>query len=321
MRISVAMCTYNGERFLAQQLLSIARQNRTPDELIIADDGSSDKTASIAAEFAASAPFPVRIFVNQQNLGFVANFERAIRACEGDFIALSDQDDIWYPTRLEQSLQAFQENPDAGLVFSDADVVDEQGNPTGMRLWKNFGFEAGQQQQLRKGDLSVLVKKRFVTGATVMLRSQIRESCLPVGTGWLHDEWFAVIAASVARIVAIDEPLIRYRQHTSQQVGLGHEIGFQQRNELHWKELERQIALLDQVRSRLAQLPLNGSGEKLYQAYTDHWRFARFRYSLPRNRLLRVGPMAKEYQSYSTLGSGLRSMARDFVLAKCANGS
>src|ERR1700761_4532631 len=100
-KISVALCTFNGELFLRQQLASIQQQTRLPDELLVCDDGSSDQTLTIVREFAASAPFPVKLFENEQNLGFAANFERAIRLCEGSLIALCDQDDIWYPTRLQ----------------------------------------------------------------------------------------------------------------------------------------------------------------------------------------------------------------------------
>src|ERR1019366_197610 len=95
-RISVALCTYNGERFLSQQLASIGKQTRLPDELVVCDDSSTDRTVAIVREFAASVSFPVRVFENQRNLGSAANFERAIRLCDGDLIALSDQDDIWY---------------------------------------------------------------------------------------------------------------------------------------------------------------------------------------------------------------------------------
>ncbi len=105
-RISVALCTYNGERFLPQQLASMAKQTRLPDELVVCDDRSTDRTMALVREFAASSPYPVRIFENEHNLGFAANFERAIRLCEGDLIALSDQDDIWYPIRLERSEQS-----------------------------------------------------------------------------------------------------------------------------------------------------------------------------------------------------------------------
>jgi hypothetical protein len=315
-RVSVAMCTYNGERYLSEQLVSIARQSRLPDELIIADDGSTDDTLRIAAAFQSSASFPVRILVGEGRLGFVANFERAVSACEGDFIALCDQDDVWYPARLERSLQAFAEHADAPLVFSDADIIDERDQPLAMRLWANFGFQEQQRQQLLEGDPTPLVKDRFVTGATVMLRSDLRESCLPVGAGWLHDEWFAIVAASVGTIVPIDEPLIRYRRHSSQQVGLGRKMDFEERNQVHWKELERQIGLLEQVRGRLAQLRLSDGGKALSEAFMDHLRFARFRYGLPGSRWARAISIARGYRSYARLGSGLRSMARDFILAK-----
>ncbi len=106
-RISIALCTYNGERFLNQQLASMAQQTRLPDELVVCDDRSTDRTLTMVREFAASAPYPVRIFQNEQNLGFAANFERAIRLCQGNLIALSDQDDIWYPIRLQRSEHEF----------------------------------------------------------------------------------------------------------------------------------------------------------------------------------------------------------------------
>ena len=139
-KISVALCTYNGEQFLSRQLASIQQQTRTPDELVVCDDCSTDRTLEILQDFAASAAFPVRITQNDDNLGFVANFERAIQLCQGDLIALCDQDDIWYPTRLERSLQEFTAHPEVGFVFSDADIIDQQDQLTGMRLWTNFGF-------------------------------------------------------------------------------------------------------------------------------------------------------------------------------------
>ncbi len=167
------------------------------------------------------AGFPVRIIRNEQNLGFVANFEQAIRLCQGDLIALCDQDDIWYPARLERSQQEFAAHPEAGLVFSDADVMDDRDELTGTRLWTNFGFNRERKQRLLAGDYTILARNAFVTGATVMFRSRLRQNCLPVGSGWLHDEWIVGVAAAVAEVRPIDSPLIRYRQHAAQQVGLG----------------------------------------------------------------------------------------------------
>src|SRR6202789_3618532 len=185
-RISVALCTYNGERFLPQQLASIAKQTRPPDELVVCDDRSTDRTVALLQEFAASSPYPVRIFENEHNLGYAANFERAIRLCEGNLIALSDQDDIWYPIRLERSEQEFAAHPEAGLVFSDGDIINDHDQLAGMRLWPHFGFVGEAKERLLAGDRTVLVKNRFVTGATVMFRSRLREGSLPIGPGWIH---------------------------------------------------------------------------------------------------------------------------------------
>jgi glycosyltransferase involved in cell wall biosynthesis len=310
------MCTYNGERFLPEQLASIAKQTRLPDELVVCDDRSTDRTVDIVREFAATASHPVRIFVNERNLGFVANFERAIQLCNGDLIALSDQDDSWYPERLERSEQEFAEHPEVGLVFSDADLIDDQGQLTGTRLWPNFGFVGELKQRLLAGDYTVLTRRRFVTGATIMFRSRLRENCLPFGSGWLHDEWLAPVAAAVADLLPIDAPLIHYRKHASQQVGLSPQPGLWERHRRHWGELSRQIGMLEEMCSRLSQQPLSHRGEILYSRYQTLLRFARFRFTLPRRRLRRVGPMLRQYASYAACGSGVLSMATDLVLSK-----
>ncbi len=315
-RTSIALCTYNGERFLARQLASIQKQTRLPDELVVCDDCSTDRTIEIIEDFARSASFPVRINRNERNIGFVANFERAIRLCEGDLIALSDQDDIWYPIRLERSQQEFIEHPEVGLVFSDADVVDDQDQSTGVRLWQNFGFTGELKHRMLAGDYTVLTRHRFVTGATVMFRSRLRENCLPFGSGWLHDEWMAPTAAAVSDVRLIDTPLIRYRTHASQQVGLSPAPGFREKNQKHWTELSRQIGLLQGICNHLSKQPLTDKGRALLSCYEDHLQFAHFRYALPRHRLTRLHAMIKKYSIYKALGSGVLSMATDLVLSK-----
>src|SRR5271156_421330 len=147
-RISVALCTYNGERFLPQQLAGIQQQTRLPDELVVCDDRSTDRTLAMLGEFAAAVSFPVEIISNTETLGSTKNFEQAIRLCGGDLIALSDQDDLWYPNRLERSEQEFMAHPQAGLVFSDADVIDDQNRPLGETLWQQLGFVGKRKHEL-----------------------------------------------------------------------------------------------------------------------------------------------------------------------------
>src|SRR5215211_1230053 len=146
MKISIAMCTYNGAGFLTAQLESITAQSRRPDEIVICDDGSTDQTKTLLENFAQASPVPVSLKFNQQNLGSIKNFEQAIRLCSGDIIVLSDQDDVWKKDKLEKIEQAFHSNPTAGLVFSDAEIVDEDLEPLHRRMWDEIGFDAHKRK-------------------------------------------------------------------------------------------------------------------------------------------------------------------------------
>lgn len=224
MKISVAMCTYNGARYLRDQLDSIATQTRPPDEIVICDDQSSDQTAEIVNGFASSAPFPVRLYINEQNLGSTKNFERAIGLSEGDIIALSDQDDVWLPEKLRQIEECFERELALGLVFSDAQVVDEHLQPMGFQLWESVGFDRDQRRLVRDGRvLDVLLPGWTVTGATMAFSAKFKDLVLDIPTDLplIHDGWIALLIGSVASVSFIEEPLIKYRQHVNQQIGAG----------------------------------------------------------------------------------------------------
>src|SRR5487761_1087652 len=175
LKISVAMCTYNGSRFLPEQLASIAKQTRLPDEMVICDDGSTDSTPEIVEDFARSVPFPVRFFRNPQNLGSTKNFEQAIGLCTGDLIALSDQDDIWLPEKLAHQAEMLERDPNLGGVFTDGILVDDNSKPIGKQLWASHSFTRREQRLFQRGKtLSVLLRKNVVTGATLMVRASVR---------------------------------------------------------------------------------------------------------------------------------------------------
>jgi glycosyltransferase involved in cell wall biosynthesis len=218
--LSVALCTYNGARFLSEQLQSIGLQSRPPDELIVCDDRSSDSTVAVIKSFALEVPFPVRLEVNPTNLGSTKNFELAISRCRGDVIVLSDQDDIWQRDKLAQMERVLLQSPSVGAVFSDADVVDEQLIPLGYRLWDRYGFTKSRQRHLLAGRaLQVLLDQNAVTGATLAFRSWLKEWVLPIPACWMHDAWIATVTAAVSDMSLIVEPLIQYRQHAQNQVG------------------------------------------------------------------------------------------------------
>lgn len=220
-RISVAICTYNGEKYLSEQLASIAAQTRLPDEMVVCDDCSSDATPDLVEEFARSAPFPVRFFRNPINLRSTKNFEHAIALCDGDFIALCDQDDIWLPEKLARQLAILESDPSLGGVFSDAELIDASSRPVGKRLWTTFLFTPRDQSRFQSGyGANVLLKGNVVTGATLMFRASLRPILMPIPRIWVHDGWIAWMLLVHSKLTFISEPLAQYRLHSGQQIGV-----------------------------------------------------------------------------------------------------
>lgn len=222
-KISIALCTYNGAAFLQQQLESFLDQIRLPDELVVGDDCSKDETLCILENFAARASFPVRIQVNPQNLGSTKNFEQTILRCGGDVIFMSDQDDVWLPCKIEKTLRVLEENPEVGFVFTDAALVDEKLQPLNINLWKISFFPEEQRQARDNRMLEVLLNRNVVTGATIAFRTEFRKSFVPIPIdipNMIHDAWIALIIAAQAKAEFISEPLMKYRQHTEQQLGI-----------------------------------------------------------------------------------------------------
>ncbi len=214
------MCTYNGEQYLLPQLKSILHQTQTPSELILCDDGSTDTTLDIAQTFAADAPFPVRIVQNATRLGSTKNFEQAIKLCTGDFIALCDQDDVWYPEKLATLLSLLTSDPAIGGVFSDGDLTGPQGQHLDRSLWQSFRFDPLAQSKLSKGLVEqVFFRLSVVTGTTMMFRASLRDKLLPIPTSWVHDGWLAWMLSLHSRLAPCRAKLMAYRVHPSQQIG------------------------------------------------------------------------------------------------------
>lgn len=323
--ISVALCTYNGERFLPGQLASIARQTRLPDQVVICDDGSSDRTIEIAEAFARSVPFRVEVHRNAVNLGSTRNFEQAILACTGSLIALSDQDDLWHPDRLRRSEEELEWHPEAGLVFTDGEVIDDNGDRIGVRLWENFELVGMRKEELRGGNFIPMTRKRFVTGATVMFRARYRPYCFPVGDRWVHDGWLAALIGSIASIRLIDEQLIEYRQHSSQQIGLGpgraqpaDKMTVDLMAKQHWSTFVRFVDDLAQVCAAVDRLPIDPVQKEqgVYRDFRRQYDFLSMRLTLPESRLARIPIIGAHISDYFVCAMGFMSMAKDLFLPK-----
>jgi glycosyltransferase involved in cell wall biosynthesis len=248
--VSIALCTYNGERFLQEQLESITQQTLLPDELVVCDDGSGDRTLEILEEFKSQAPFTVHIHQNENNLGSTKNFEKAIKLCSCEIVTLCDQDDVWKPNKLARLVGALELNPDAGYVFSDAELVDENRQPMGFKLWESIGFTCKIKKKFFEGEqFDCFTQQHIVTGATMAVRANIAKIAMPFPTkgNWIHDGWIALVATSIGAFgIPIDEPLIEYRQHSNQQVGAPDEPAIQKDKSLleMYRELKEKHRIL-----------------------------------------------------------------------------
>lgn len=220
--MSVALCTYDGEPYLRDQLSSIAQQTYLPTELVVCDDGSRDRTIEIIDSFAREASFPVRLYRNEVNLGSTRNFEKAIGICDSEVIVLADQDDVWRIDKLEKIAGAFSSSPDVVGVFSNARLVDEHGKNLGRTLWQRFGVTPSVQRKLALGGevaLRMLLRKNYVTGATFAFRAGRKKQLTPIPACWVHDGWIALFLTPHGRIIGVNETLIDYRQHPQSQIG------------------------------------------------------------------------------------------------------
>jgi glycosyltransferase involved in cell wall biosynthesis len=219
LRISIAMCTYNGAVFLPVQLRSIATQSQLPDELIVCDDGSTDDTLAVLNAFAAQVSFPVRVFSNEERMGPAKNFEKAIGLCTGDVIVLSDQDDLWNPLKVAKLVEVFESHPEAIYAFSDAEMIGQDGALLNEKLWDAIAFRERIRGFSGAGQLKMLLKQNLVTGAAMAFRASFRDVVLPIPSGWMHDYWIVLLGSTLAQGVPIPDVLFSYRRHATQAVG------------------------------------------------------------------------------------------------------
>jgi glycosyltransferase involved in cell wall biosynthesis len=337
LKLSVAMCTYNGARYVGEQLASMAAQTLAPGELVVCDDRSTDETADIVREFASRAPFPVRYHLNEENLGSTKNFERAVTLCEGEVIVLSDQDDVWVEGKLERMEAEFARSPRVGLVFTDAEVVDESLRPLGYTIWQSLGFDARKREAFGEGAaFESLLTQNVVTGAAMAFRSSFRGLVLPLHETivrrygmpeWnlIHDGWIALLIAAAAEVVPVAEPLLKYRQHPRQQLGINAPrlpaempvAGWRARADTQYKEyFVNELELLGTVRERLAERCGEFDCAATLAELEARMSHMRARASLPSNRLRRAPLVFREFLTmrYFRYSNGVSSAAKDILL-------
>lgn len=322
LKLSIVLCTYKGAAFLPEQLDSFLAQTRLPDEIVVGDDASPDESWTIIQDFVARARamgIDVRATRHATNLGYVANFSKTLRQATGDVLFLSDQDDVWRPDKLAVMEARFTEDPALVLLCSDARLVDAAGQPNGGTLFGVLELNPAERDAVRSGRaFAVLIRRSMVTGATAALRRQALDMALPVGPGWIHDEWMAMVLSTVGRVGMVEDQLIDYRQHASNQVGMRKrnlldkwrdltrsrveqfeaEVGRQQALEAHLRRLGDVVppACLSSVVGR----------RKHFEVRVAMGRHSRWK------RILAIWREAR-HGNYQRFGTGKRSVLRDLL--------
>lgn len=224
MKISVALCTYNGGKYIEEQLNSILNQDYVIDEIQIGDDGSTDDTIDIINDFKKRHE-NIFLTLNQQQLGITGNFENTIKRCRGDYICLSDQDDIWHPDKLKVIIPVLQQNPKAQACFTNASFIDENGVNIEGSLWESLGVIKEKEYLLDPERLfeHLLRFGNIVTGATIVLKAEVIKDVIPFLQRYSFEFHDFIIARKLAMnksIIPINKELINYRLHKKQIAGV-----------------------------------------------------------------------------------------------------
>lgn len=220
--ISVVLCTYNGERYIREELDSIISQTLSVDEIIIRDDCSEDSTCVILDEYASRYPI-IDFKRNSSNLGFVKNFENSLNECQGDFIFFADQDDIWDVDKVKTCVKYLEKSGMYG-VYTDGKLIDEYGKPLGETIFSRIKLNPYIENHILPNyefEITCL-NGNHVTGATLAIIKTAKNLLIPFRTTkyLLHDMWIASKLSSINKLGRIDMPLISYRLHTGQGCGL-----------------------------------------------------------------------------------------------------
>lgn len=206
--VSVVIATYNGERFIGKQLDSILAQTYPNIEVVIVDDCSTDDTVNILQQYAASHQ-NIFIYQNEKNLGYVKNFEKGMLLSKGDYIAPSDQDDIWLPQKIEVLMNAIGNDC---IVYCNSELIDDEDNKVGKQL--------SDVKKLISFDdcLNYTVGNSAPGHGMLFLRKLVVDS-VPLPEMIPHDYWLGFVATFYSRLTYIDQPLVLYRQHSANVFG------------------------------------------------------------------------------------------------------
>ena len=244
-KIDILLATYNGEKYIREQIESILNQTYKNINLIISDDNSKDGTRDILKEYERKDN-RVKIYFQEKNLGYIKNFEFLLKKVENDYYMLSDQDDVWLPQKVEKTMETL-EKENADLVFGDLEVVDENLKT----IYPSFGDFMLLNRKIKKCINSYEVNYLYncVTGCTMLSKKEYIKKILQIPSESkyiVHDHWIGIMVALNGKLAYMPEKYIKYRQHGNNQIGT--------------EKISHKFKKLDQVRELFIEVKLGVFG-------------------------------------------------------------
>ena len=217
-QVDVLLATYNGEKYLKQQIESILNQTYKNIHLIISDDCSTDQTRKILKRYERREN--VTIYYQEQNLGYIRNFEFLLKKVSNELYMLSDQDDVWEKEKIEKSVAKL-EKENLDLVFGDLEFVDENLKT----IYKSFNKYMKIDRKIKKyiGDYRLQYLYNCITGCTILSKKEFIDKILPLpkkSKYMVHDYWIGLVVALNGKLGCLEETYIKYRQHGNNQIGI-----------------------------------------------------------------------------------------------------
>jgi glycosyltransferase involved in cell wall biosynthesis len=310
---SVVLCTYNGDRYLPELLASLRNQSQPFDQLIVSDDASTDGTVALLEQELPRFTCTTLLRRAESNVGAAANFSTALGQATGDVVLPCDQDDLWHPSKVERLADVLRGSSSA-VVFHNAQCIWVDGRPTG-RFLANLLDEAplsGGPKAFRR-----LLRRNLVSGCTMALRRVFLLHALPVPAGFMHDEWLALMAAAQDEIAFVDEPLISYRLHDGNALGLrdlGARAAVTQRLGDVRGQRARKIARLEMLNARLSQVR-QGVHPAAVEYLSEAIGHLKSRQGLPDSVVDRLPIVVREWRAgrYGRHSGGALSALRDLL--------
>lgn len=289
-KISIAMTTYNGERFIREQLCSLKNQTLRADEVVIFDDCSSDRTVEIIKAFINGFDLDWELSVNEYNHGYIENFYKAIQATTGDIIFLSDQDDVWHPEKIETMVGLFQEHKDLQVLSTGFRKIDEHSNPisaTQKSGYTNHGLIKGHIRKLglKRIGFQDILRINISPGCTAAFSKQCKEIYINHATKqWCHDWELCIFGGMINGLFFYNKVLTDYRLHGNNTIGLED----MKTSSIGHKLTRVDLAQMECKRTDLymTQALLDTMGDKNRKIIRRYWRFTSNRVKALRNNEL-----------------------------------